>query len=159
MATNKELVEMARARLREAIHEEPVSFHEFHTDAVEFVQQLDSEPLQCRNLMHAWEAVPMLRDLNRGLFAGASVRMLVCARCESVRLDFLTRRGNVFHRKYLYAEGYMFPHKKTAGAIPRDLLKAEQMRREKHGTTFGPSIPVKPGMQQKINEFMREVLG
>jgi hypothetical protein len=113
------------------IDEEPIPYTEFDPVKVDFVKSMDSGDLECRALRHAWDITGECIRMTSGQFSGATVRVLQCNRCESIRLDFLTLRGRVFYRKYLYAEGYTFPDARSVGSLDRELIYAEMMHRAK----------------------------
>src|SRR3954464_12012628 len=99
----------------------------------------------CRDRGHAWVLPGEYRKLTgRGSsvvgFAiddGVLTRTLLCLRCETDRLELLTRRGERVRMRYHYADGYLI---KGAGRHSREeyrtiavkaALKAMGQRRRK----------------------------
>lgn len=84
--------------------------------------------LDCRDFGHAW-GDPMWGSDR----AGELTRDLVCARCDTRRIDWMSSRtsdrGEVAGRRYIYPPGYLAKSKFKRGQLTKQDVRAEAIRR------------------------------
>jgi hypothetical protein len=79
------------------------------------VNDIPEQYLECRDLMHSWQ--PYDAKMLRSPVTGQREihRVLRCIRCQTLKTQRLTPRGDIIAHSYSYAEHYLL----KGGRLPR----------------------------------------
>lgn len=92
---------------------------------LDFINDLDDDHLQCRELGHLWRKHPLTRDRIVGY-----VRRLACINCRTVRVDHIGHTGVLLDRYYEWPDGYRAPTGAAKWGLSRMDFRREAIRRE-----------------------------
>jgi hypothetical protein len=87
------------------------------------VQTMTDDHLHCRDWGHAWKAY------TAKAVVGGFESILVCDRCETFRVRYLTRTGAVKRTNYRYPPGYLVKGLGALTAQQRDTMRLLSLTR------------------------------
>src|SRR5664279_205658 len=88
-----------------------------------WAKELSNSFLLCRELGHNWKPSHASR------VARTFERTLRCPRCKTLRVEVLSLRGEVLHKRYEYTEGYLSGKLGRIIQDGRDALRLESLSR------------------------------
>lgn len=91
-----------------------------------FARTLPEALLQCRELGHAWRAHTASWNASARVYD----RSLRCQRCATLRVETLSKRGEILTRHYEYPDGYLSQDLGRIVGSGRDVLRRESLTRQ-----------------------------